>query len=236
MRKILPLCIFGLMGLGLLAVLAYPQLDLIVSGWFYTEGEGFLLAQNPVSLFLQEFAIKGAWSLGTVLVLTLPFFYFSNRTIGIFSSKSIAFVLLALLLGPVLITNLGFKDHWGRARPREVTEFGGASPFSPALAPQPVATRNGSFVSGDASFGFYLPCFAYLLPLGSQRKKSRSVFWCGMAAGGVIAFSRIGMGAHFLSDNLFAALLMLTSAAALHAWMYGRKTTRAYWREWLGYS
>jgi membrane-associated PAP2 superfamily phosphatase len=133
-----------------------------------------------------------------------------------------------------LIANGVLKDHWGRIRPHEIVEFGGTGHFSPALAPQPNAERNGSFVSGDGAFGFYLPCFAYLLPLGAERKQSRRVFWAGMAAGCAFALSRIAMGSHFLSDNLFAALLMLASSAAVHAAMFGRKAARAYWRVWLG--
>jgi membrane-associated PAP2 superfamily phosphatase len=37
------------------------------------------------------------------------------------------------------------------------------------------------------------------------------------------------MGAHFLSDVLWAGALMLVSSALVHTLMYGGKATRAAW-------
>jgi lipid A 4'-phosphatase len=232
MKNELPFAIFGLLGVALISVVVWPNLDLIVSSWFYTSGEGFFLADHPAFVFMHVLAVRGAWALGFGFAACVLMTAFLRKNIAGINAKSWLFLLLALLIGPVLIANVGLKDHWGRARPREVMEFGGTAAFSPALQPQPAATRNGSFVSGDGAFGFYLPCFAYLVPLNSNRKNSRQVFWCAMAAGGAFAFDRLAMGGHFLSDNLFAALLMLTATAALHAVMFGRDTTRAYWRAW----
>lgn len=229
----LPLVFFGLLGAALLAVVIYPPLDLIVSGWFYEPGKGFFLADEPVFVFFHHVAVKGAWALGYAFSLfTIIAFFLRSGFCGL-QAKSWLFLLLALMIGPVLIANGILKDHWGRERPHEITEFGGGARFSPALLPQPDAERNGSFISGDGAFGFYLPCFAYLVPLGSRRAWSRRAFWGGMTAGGAFAFSRIAMGSHFFSDNLFAALLMLMSSAVLHAAMFGQKSTHEYWRTWL---
>jgi lipid A 4'-phosphatase len=228
------LTVFGLLGAALLGVVVYPPLDLIVSGWFYEPGKGFFLANEVLFIFLHHIAVKGAWILGfTFSLLTIIAFLRDSGSCGL-SAKRWLFLLLALLIGPVLIANGMLKDHWGRSRPHEIVEFGGNDTFSPALSPQPDAERNGSFISGDGAFGFYLPCFAYLVPLGTRRKLSRGVFWGGMVAGGAFALSRVAMGSHFLSDNLFAALLMLASSTALHAAMFGQKLTRDYCRSWLG--
>jgi lipid A 4'-phosphatase len=233
-RSALPMAVFGLMGAALLALVFWPRLDLVVSGWFYESGQRFFLAEHPVFLALHVLAVRGAWALGGALLALALAAAMRRKAVGGVTAKGWLFALLALLIGPALIANGVFKDHWGRARPREVVEFGGASSFSPAFMPQPVATRNGSFVSGDASFGFYLPCFAYLAPLASRRKLSRPMFWGGMAAGGAFGLARIAMGAHFLSDVLFAALLMLAASAALHAALFGKESTRDYWRVWMG--
>ena len=48
------------------------------------------------------------------------------------------FIILSLAVGPGLIVNSALKEHWGRARPREITQFGGVAhytvPFQPSSA------------------------------------------------------------------------------------------------------
>ena len=111
-----------------------------------------------------------------------------------------------------------------------MTQFGGTATFSPALVPQPEAHRNGSFVAGDPCLGFMLTGFAYVLPAAASRRRA---LYGGLLAGGLLGAARIMMGAHFLSDVLFAGLFMLATIALLHATLYGPQTTRARWREWL---
>ena len=43
------------------------------------------------------------------------------------------FVVAVFVLGPGLVVNEVFKEHWGRPRPYQVTEFGGASDYLPPL-------------------------------------------------------------------------------------------------------
>jgi lipid A 4'-phosphatase len=206
----------------------WPRFDLVVSGLFYRSGQGFFLAENPLLVALHEVAYYGARVLGAAFaLLALAAVAFRSRFLP--SSKASLFLLLALIIGPGLIANAGLKDHWGRARPREVMEFGGTAPFSPALVPHfERAHSNGSFVSGDGAFGFFLPAFAYVVP----RRLSRRVFGGSMLVGGIFGAVRIIMGAHFLSDVAYAALFMLASVAGVHAAMYGRQATAAQWRDW----
>ncbi|HEU0117163.1 MAG TPA: phosphatase PAP2 family protein, partial [Alphaproteobacteria bacterium] len=156
-----------------------------------------------------------------------------NTTVWTLDAKKWAFLFLALILGPCLIANVIFKDHWGRARPREIVEFGGTRHFSPALVPQEVVKKNESFISGDAAFGFYLPSFAYVVPMVSRKRNlSRRVFWSCMGVGSLFGLSRLAMGAHFLSDIIYAMVFMLVASAALHALMFGRKETSTRWHNW----
>jgi hypothetical protein len=61
------------------------------------------------------------------------------------------FVLLSVLLGPGLIINGIFKDHWDRPRPRDVVQFGGPMPYVIA----PMRGQGGaSFPCGHCSVGF----------------------------------------------------------------------------------
>jgi lipid A 4'-phosphatase len=205
----------------------WPQADLLASGLFYRAGAGgFFLAGNIALSDLHWLAYDGARILGAAFAI-LAVAAWARRKNFLLPAKAWAFLFLALLVGPGLVANVGFKDHWGRARPREIVEFGGSETFSPALAPQVEKARsNGSFVSGDGAFGFFLPAFAYVTP----RRFSRRAFWGGMAAGIVFSFARLATGAHFLSDIIYAAFFMLISNAGVFASMYGWAETKARWK------
>ncbi|MDD3371678.1 MAG: phosphatase PAP2 family protein, partial [Alphaproteobacteria bacterium] len=188
----------------LLVPVFWPQVDLFFSGLFYTQGQGFLLVSHPAFAVLHYLAFYGARFLASTLLL-LALLAWALRKRLLLDAKAWLFVFLALVIGPGLVANAGFKDNWGRARPRETTEFGGGEVFSPALSPQFSRTKtNGSFVCGDGAFGFFLPVFAYVVPA----RRRRIVFWSGMAAGGAFSFARLAMGAHFFSDIIYAAALM----------------------------
>lgn len=225
--KISTLTAVGLFVFGALVV--WPQIDLIVSGWFYQPGKGFVLADQPLFLALHWLAYYGARALGAALTVLTVIAALRREPVWAIDAKGWLFLFLGLLLAPGLIANAGFKDHWGRARPREIAEFGGTAVFSPALVPQENGHKNSSFVSGDAAFGFFLPAFAYVAP----RRHGRRVFWGGIGAGFLLGFARLAMGAHFLSDILFAALFMLAATAALHAALFGAEKTKNCWREWV---
>jgi lipid A 4'-phosphatase len=225
--------LLGFLALFTLAAFAvWPQIDLIVSGWFYHSDGGFFLADTPVLEAVHVIAYRGARILGLVFILLAVVAASRRRPVLRLDAKAWAFLLLGLLIGPGLVANGALKDHWGRARPREITEFDGWAQFTPALVPSDQCKRNCSFVSGDGAFGFYLTAFAFVIPL----PRSRRYFWAGMGAGAVFAFARIAAGAHFLSDNVYAAILMLAVLTALHAIMYGRAKMRRYWRFWLFFS
>ncbi len=208
-----------------------PDVDLAVSGLFYSSEQGFFLADHPVLLALHQIASSGAWGLEIGFALMALAASIRKKPLLSLDSKAWLFLFVALLVGPGLVANLGFKDHWGRERPREITAFGGSGVFSPALVPHfEKARSNGSFVSGDGAFGFFLPAFAYVAP----RRLTRRFFWSGIGGGILFGTTRIAMGAHFLSDVLFAALLMLVSVAIVHALFYGKHATLCLWQAWVG--
>jgi lipid A 4'-phosphatase len=211
---------------------AAPQLDLATSALFYRAGDGFFIADHPVLVSIHYFGVYGGWILGFFCVSMLAGCIARRQNIFGLSRKDWTFLIVTLIVGPILITNVGFKNHWGRARPREVTEFGGTSQFSPAWQPQANSRTNTSFVSGDASFGFFLPCLAYVVPRNSNSRLSRLTFWICTAVGILIGFDRLAMGAHFLSDVLGAAVLMTCAGLFIHTFMYGGKKTIGCWKVW----
>ena len=213
-----------------LAVLAafcvWPQMDLAVSALFYSPEKGFAAQQMWPFRFLHATAYDGARVLGLALVAGAVLAW--RKPFLALPRKAWLFLFLGLLLGPGLVGNVILKDHWGRARPHQITEFGGNAHFTPPLVLSNACNENCSFVSGDGAFGFYFPIFAYVV----APRRSRRVFWGGMALGALFGGARIAMGAHFLSDVLYAAVFMLLTSAILHGVMYGPRQTLEAWKRW----
>jgi lipid A 4'-phosphatase len=195
-----------------------PQIDLWVSGLFWRSGEGFFLAQLPAVRFLYRAVLVLTWLIAIPLSLYLIFVLIcvlgaTPRFPALARHwRAALYLLLALAIGPGLIVNTAFKDHWGRARPSQVTEFGGTQQFTPAFLPSLACERNCSFVSGHAALGFYLVSFAFLVPM----RRRRLAIAAAVAAGGLFGLVRIAQGAHFLSDVVFAGFLVTASSWLLH--------------------
>jgi lipid A 4'-phosphatase len=116
----------------------------------------------------------------------------------------LAFIVIAGTLGPGALVNMGFKDHWQRARPYQVQEFGGSKLFSRATVMTDQCDNNCSFVSGHVSCGFFLAS----LMLVHRRRAGR---WAviGVASGLIIGFARMSDRAHWFSDVLWAGPITL---------------------------
>ncbi len=203
-----------------LATALWPALDIVVTAQFYN-GAQFPARGNIFNIALHEMAtgwppkiLFGILALGCLV-------QWSRRRDG----KPWLLLLACLVLGPGLVANTVFKDMWGRARPAQITEFGGKAAFKPYWLPSNQCTKNCSFVNGDGSLGFMLAAPALVVA-----RRQRLLFWSGTAAGVVLGGNRIMMGAHFLSDTVWAALLMLAVMLALHVALYGRAKTAEAWR------
>lgn len=123
------------------------------------------------------------------------------------------FLVILLALGPGLLVNSVFKEHWGRPRPREVIELGGVKPFH-----QPwqsgYSGKGRSFPSGHSSAAFYLiaPFFLYRK---SRPGLAQSWLAGGLVFGGFMSYARIAQGGHFLSDCLWALGMVWLTALIL---------------------
>lgn len=199
--------------------------DLLASGLFYDPASGFYLRNIRALTALHNAA-------STLPRLMVVFFLLPLLLgiTGVWQRKGWFFLLLALLIGPGLIANLVFKDHFGRARPHSITEFGGTATYTPPLFITNQCAKNCSFVSGDGAFGFFLPSFAYLLPL----RRSRKAFWGLFATGSLFGIGRILTGHHFLSDVIFAAFFVTLTSALLYGIFYGWRNLLTRWNFWLG--
>lgn len=197
-----------------LVFLAFPGIDLWVNGLFYNPVSGFLLKGNAFFDFLRKSVPVIVWAslLASLTVLLSGRFGIIPPALKPWRRAAL-FLALVLLLGPGVLVNGVFKDHWGRARPAQVTEFGGTAQFTPAWVVSDQCQNNCSFVCGDASVGFAFVALAFV----SRRPKT----WLGvgLAIGGLFGFMRMGQGGHFFSDVIFSFYAVYFTAWLLHWWM-----------------
>jgi lipid A 4'-phosphatase len=207
------LCVLGLV-LGAL-FLRHPGIDLWISSAFADGAKGFDWRFHPMPRFFNDLinllaalmAVFTLGGLGLSLRLKMPIAGLYSRHYG--------FLLACLVTGPGLIANGLFKENWGRARPRNIEMFGGGATFSPPLLISDQCASNCSFVSGDASMGFFFLALALVAPAG-HRKIS---IVAALSFGSFIGFMRILQGAHFLSDVVFAGLFVCLTVLGL-AWVF----------------
>lgn len=125
------------------------------------------------------------------------------------------FVFLVIVIGPGLLVNLIIKDHWGRARPVHIQEFGGTYQYTPPL--KLGDTPDKSFVCGHCSIG---ASFIVLYFLAQNYKAFYLLLTFGMVS--MLGVTRMTAGGHFLSDILWSAYLVFLVAYALYYGWYIR--------------
>ncbi len=204
----------------LLAIIfvAFPQIDLTVSGWFYDPvsqtwaGDHSAVAESIYGLFryLPFFLVP-------VLLFTV-IFTFVPGMIEKSRRRAWVFLLVTLLAGPGILVHNVVKEGFDRARPKNVEQFDGSKTFTPAFAISTHCTKGcNSFVSGHSAMGFWFMTLGWLF--GSYRW-----FAVGIVLGGVLSVTRMVQGGHFLSDTLFAGYLCYFTFRLL-AWIVLRRKT-----------
>ena len=181
----------------------FPDIDLWMSGLFYRPDSGFYLKDSWWAVAIYDSIPIIAITVGVGSLLALIYNLVRKRRAGTLSNRFLLFVLAALAVGPGLVVNAGFKDNWGRARPRDVTEFAGDRQFTPALQPTDQCDRNCSFVAGHPSVVYWLAALGFAVAAGRRRNR---VFVAAAALGLVAGLGRIVQGGHFLSDVIFSGL------------------------------
>ena len=196
---------------ALVLFLVLPRLDTTITHIFYDGEHQFIGNRLPVFLASRDFfnAILYLTCTATVIGLFVAWRP-AGRCLGLVFNKWL-FLALCLIVGPLVVTNIGLKDHWGRARPRDVIEFGGEKAFTPVFPPSNQCGYNCSFVSGEAS-SIYVIFFAAAFLL---RRHARKMIALGVVLGSLAGLTRIAQGGHFLSDVVFAGVFMALTAACL---------------------
>jgi len=195
--------------------LIVPDVDRVISSWFYDAEKGFYLGQHPwvVGIYHATNWLMAGLLLGLSSLLLLSFLPALRQRLP--GRRILLYLICAALVGPGLLVNATFKAHWQRPRPAQIEDFGGSHPFSPPLLPGSDCPRCRSFVSGHASVGFYL--FAFALLSGRRRWLLLPVL-----AGTIIGAVRIMQGGHFFSDVLFSGWVVWFSSWLLYRIFFGR--------------
>jgi membrane-associated PAP2 superfamily phosphatase len=184
----------------------YPELDLLVARYFYAFEDPahnmFAFRIYPPLMWARDI---GLW-VGTVLVApavaSLVFKLVLPRRKLLMSGRAIVFLIATMALGPGLLVNVLLKDHWGRPRPIDVTQFGGSEHFVAWWDPRGDCPANCAFVSGDVAGAFWTVAPAALAP-----PQWRAIaYGAALALGTGMAVIRMMAGAHFPSDVIFAGV------------------------------
>jgi len=214
------------------AVFAYSNLDLELQQLFYTEGQGWTHGNTDPWLFLYKYGTLPALAMAIIAFIMLAASFWSHKLLAY--RKQAIFIILAILIGPGLVVNLVFKDHWGRPRPREISQFDGAKEFYKVWQ-KGDSGSDYAFPSGHAAMGFFLLA-PYFTLRSHSRKWAVAFLVTGLVYGSMMGLGRMIQGQHFASDVIWAGGFVYLSAAAcyylLGLYRTGREPTQSigHWR------
>jgi lipid A 4'-phosphatase len=203
--------------------LAFPEIDLMVSRAFYSGNGNFAGQSAFLVIGLRVVFVVVFWLCVAGAAAGLWMTRDRKRAWLHLTFAHWLFLAICLAMGPGLVANLLLKDHWGRARPRHVAEFGGPKTFTPPLIPANQCPRNCSFVSGEAA-SIFLPFYAvaFVVPQWAAALVAAGTL-LGFASGAV----RVSQGAHFLSDVIFAGVFMALTVGLVYWAILGRTATKS---------
>lgn len=179
----------------------FPGLDIQISEVFYNGQSAFTYGQNKFLLSVFHFVPLLTYTAAIIYITVLLCQFFFRRKV----SKIILYLILTMVIGPGLIVNSLLKENFGRARPRDIIEFGGNLSFEKALIISNQCQTNCSFTSGHAAAAYYFTNLSFIVP----RRRFARYFLPAMLYGTLVGIMRIAQGGHFASDIAFSCLIIL---------------------------
>jgi lipid A 4'-phosphatase len=203
----------------------FPQLDLMISAPFnamVAYGNNFAPRIYPPLMLARDIGLWVGTAIIIVVVAALLLKLLLPRRRLLLSGRAIVFLISTIALGPGLLVNVTLKDHWGRPRPIDVTQFGGEQHFVAWWDPRGDCPGNCSFVSGDVSGVAWTLAPAALVPLPWRA----IAYGAALALGIGMAAMRIMAGGHFLTDTVFAGVFTFLIIWVVHGLIYRWPRTR----------
>ncbi len=199
-------------GLILLSILSIQfDLDRKIESIFFSDSRGWYLGEEqPWQFFYQYGTIPGV-----ILSVMALLGYLVCQVNDRYRQWRHYFLLVVLtsIIGAGIMVNVILKPYWGRPRPSQTVEYGGALEYRPVYAPGEPG-RGRSFSCGHSTMGFLFVSLFFFY------RKSRIIAYGGLAAGliggSLLGLTRMLQGAHYLSDNIWSlGIILLTST-----WLY----------------
>jgi membrane-associated PAP2 superfamily phosphatase len=187
-----------------------PETDIQFSALFF-DGEAFSWER---SAHLQLLRDMNQWLGGLLLALSLALICLPalRSRMGI-TSRNALVPLVTYVIGVGGIVNLILKETFGRARPRDILEFGGDHQFTSAWEFSNACASNCSFTSGEAAGAAALFSAMFILPVSSTSSRVATGLVIALIAG-ALSLNRIAFGAHFLSDVLLSIFIVFAISLA----------------------
>lgn len=203
----------------------FPQLDLMISAPFHAmtfNGFSFGMHVYPPMMLARDIGLWVTTLLIAPAVAALAIKLLLPKRKLLISGRAIVFLAATLALAPGLFVNVLLKDHWGRSRPIDVTQFGGTEHFVPWWDPRGDCPNNCSFVSGDVSGAFWTIAPAALAP----PQWRALAYGAALALGTGMAVLRLMAGGHFITDGIFAGVFTFLIIWIVHGLIYRWPRTR----------
>ena len=222
--------------------LIFPELDLRIGGAFYDAvTRTFPLRSEFALMVARETAMIIAWAICAPALIALVIKLLRPDRPMLLRGRTVAYLVITIVLTAGIVTNLTFKHLWGRPRPASVVEFNGQWQFKHWWQPGGECPKNCSFFSGEAATAFWTYAPASLAPPAWRPLAYAGATLFGLATGGL----RIAFGGHFVSDVLVAGLVTFLLIWLVHGFLYRWPSTRTTderiealltWLAWPGYS
>ncbi|MBI5128139.1 MAG: phosphatase PAP2 family protein [Rhodopseudomonas palustris] len=232
---VIALALFAVIGLlfGL-----HPELDMKLAALFYDPAtKRFPMSSVGLAAFSRDAAMWIAWAIAAPSIVAFVVKLVRPDKPLLVKGRTMAFLLISIILAAGILTNLTFKSHWGRPRPAAVAEFNGPWPFKAWWDPSGACPKNCSFFSGEGATAYWTFAPAALTPPSVRPFAYAAAFTFGTVTSGL----RMAFGGHFFTDVAIAGLVTFLVIWLLYAliyrWAWSRTTdagidaalTRAFW-------
>jgi membrane-associated PAP2 superfamily phosphatase len=195
----------GLAFVMLAGILELSDIDRALAALWFNADTGQWLARN--SWWAQSlFHHGGRWFTGIVMVSALLLWLASFLMTGARRWRVAAgYVVLAMGLATAVPTLL--KSYTNVACPWDISAYGGTRPYVRLFDPRPPdLPQVRCFPSGHASAGYAFLAF-YFIVYGASRRRTGLALGLALGLGLLYGFAQQARGAHFLSHDLWSAML-----------------------------